>query len=217
MLAASYWSLLAPAIELAQLSGGYGSLAFVPVGVGFLAGAVFVYIADWLLPLMVCVCMCACVCVLIILYWGGICLMLPVDHTLHMYVCLIDNFWVPKFVVVCIQRDCKDWLIMKIVMLVMVTQTEDGSPPFHQDQLIFDVQVKLCNLIWCPTLGLIIIIISIISKHFNYSFDYCFGIIECCMVHSWCISHRNGITFTHTYICNTCNIYMYILYKLAHT
>ena len=36
---------------------------------------------------------------------------------------------------------------MKIVMLVMVTQTEDGSPPFHQDQLIFDVQVKLCNLI----------------------------------------------------------------------
>ena len=61
MLAASYWSLLAPAIELAQLSGGYGSLAFVPVGVGFLAGAVFVYIADWLLPLMVCVCVCVCV------------------------------------------------------------------------------------------------------------------------------------------------------------
>ena len=63
MLAASYWSLLAPAIELAQLSGGYGSLAFVPVGVGFLAGAVFVYIADWLLPLMVCVYVCVRVCV----------------------------------------------------------------------------------------------------------------------------------------------------------
>ncbi|XP_022092403.1 zinc transporter ZIP11-like isoform X2 [Acanthaster planci] len=53
MLAASYWSLLAPAIELAQLSGNYGTdgqWAFIPAAVGFLMGAVFVYGADVVMP-----------------------------------------------------------------------------------------------------------------------------------------------------------------------
>ncbi|XP_038634050.1 zinc transporter ZIP11-like isoform X2 [Scyliorhinus canicula] len=50
MLAASYWSLLAPAIEMAESSGTYGSFAFLPVGVGFALGAAFVYLADALLP-----------------------------------------------------------------------------------------------------------------------------------------------------------------------
>ena len=53
MLAASYWSLLAPAIEMASESGMYGSLVFLPIAVGFVAGAVFVYLADLLLPLLV--------------------------------------------------------------------------------------------------------------------------------------------------------------------
>lgn len=41
MIAASYWSLLAPAIEVAQQSGLYGQegqYVFVPVSIGFLAG-----------------------------------------------------------------------------------------------------------------------------------------------------------------------------------
>lgn len=49
MIAASFWSLLAPAIELAESSGDYGSdgrFAFVPVAIGFLLGAVFVYATD---------------------------------------------------------------------------------------------------------------------------------------------------------------------------
>ncbi|XP_037795482.1 zinc transporter ZIP11-like isoform X2 [Penaeus monodon] len=49
MTAASFWSLLAPAIELAESSGSYGSegeWAFVPVAVGFVLGAAFVYAAD---------------------------------------------------------------------------------------------------------------------------------------------------------------------------
>lgn len=49
MVAASFWSLLAPAIELAESSGLYGSdgrYAFVPVAVGFLFGAIFVYMTD---------------------------------------------------------------------------------------------------------------------------------------------------------------------------
>ncbi|XP_051888651.1 zinc transporter ZIP11-like isoform X2 [Pristis pectinata] len=50
MLAASYWSLLAPAIEMAESSGTYGAFAFFPVGVGFTLGAAFVYLADALLP-----------------------------------------------------------------------------------------------------------------------------------------------------------------------
>lgn len=56
MLAASYWSLLAPAIEMAEASGSYGKdgrFAFVPVSVGFILGAVFVYGADKLMPFLV--------------------------------------------------------------------------------------------------------------------------------------------------------------------
>lgn len=52
MVAASYWSLLAPAIEMAAKSNVYGSegeYAFVPVGVGFLVGAAFVYGTDALI------------------------------------------------------------------------------------------------------------------------------------------------------------------------
>ncbi|XP_050391942.1 zinc transporter ZIP11 [Patella vulgata] len=53
MTAASYWSLLAPAIETAEQSGLYGvegQWAFVPVAIGFALGAVFVYGADVLMP-----------------------------------------------------------------------------------------------------------------------------------------------------------------------
>lgn len=49
MTAASYWSLLAPAIEMASESkiyGEKGEFAFVPVAIGFLLGALFVYAAD---------------------------------------------------------------------------------------------------------------------------------------------------------------------------
>lgn len=56
MLAASYWSLLAPAIEMAETSGSYGEggkFVFVPVSIGFILGAVFVYGADKLMPLLV--------------------------------------------------------------------------------------------------------------------------------------------------------------------
>jgi len=55
MLAASYWSLLAPAIEMAETSGSYGKdgrFAFIPVSVGFILGAVFVFGADKLLPIL---------------------------------------------------------------------------------------------------------------------------------------------------------------------
>ncbi|EPQ04993.1 Zinc transporter ZIP11 [Myotis brandtii] len=50
MLAASYWSLLAPAVEMATSSGGFGAFAFFPVAVGFTLGAAFVYLADVLMP-----------------------------------------------------------------------------------------------------------------------------------------------------------------------
>uniref|UniRef100_A0A147BQB8 Zinc transporter ZIP11 n=1 Tax=Ixodes ricinus TaxID=34613 RepID=A0A147BQB8_IXORI len=53
MLAASFWSLLAPAIEIAETSGYYGQdgrFAFVPVALGFLLGALFVYAMDKLIP-----------------------------------------------------------------------------------------------------------------------------------------------------------------------
>lgn len=53
MLAASYWSLLAPAVEMATSSGGFGALAFFPVAVGFTLGAAFVYVADLLMPHLV--------------------------------------------------------------------------------------------------------------------------------------------------------------------
>jgi ZIP family zinc transporter len=47
MLAASYWSLLAPAIEMAE---GMGMRGWVPPLVGLLAGAGFLRLADALLP-----------------------------------------------------------------------------------------------------------------------------------------------------------------------
>ncbi|MBZ3875737.1 Zinc transporter ZIP11 [Sciurus carolinensis] len=50
MLAASYWSLLAPAVEMATSSGGFGAFAFFPVAVGFTLGAAFVFLADLLMP-----------------------------------------------------------------------------------------------------------------------------------------------------------------------
>lgn len=56
MLAASYWSLLSPAIELAEKSSLYGDegqLAFIPISIGFALGAAFVYAADVLLPYLV--------------------------------------------------------------------------------------------------------------------------------------------------------------------
>ena len=56
MTAASYWSLLAPAIEMAEQSGYYGAegqWSFVPVAIGFGLGALFVYGADVFLPYLV--------------------------------------------------------------------------------------------------------------------------------------------------------------------
>ncbi len=47
MIAASFWSLLSPAIELAEESG---NVAWVPAVVGFLAGGCFLWMADQLLP-----------------------------------------------------------------------------------------------------------------------------------------------------------------------
>ncbi|KAL7295209.1 hypothetical protein TKK_0011515 [Trichogramma kaykai] len=52
MVAASYWSLLSPAIEMAsesKLYGAEGEYAFVPVAIGFLIGAAFVYGTDALI------------------------------------------------------------------------------------------------------------------------------------------------------------------------
>uniref|UniRef100_A0A1L8DEI9 Zinc transporter ZIP11 n=1 Tax=Nyssomyia neivai TaxID=330878 RepID=A0A1L8DEI9_9DIPT len=49
MIAASFWSLLAPAIELAEASGTYGEngqFAFIPVAAGFFLGSIFVYGTD---------------------------------------------------------------------------------------------------------------------------------------------------------------------------
>ena len=56
MTAASYWSLLEPAIDAAtssQLYGAQGQYAFIPVSLGFIAGAAFVFAADKFLPGMV--------------------------------------------------------------------------------------------------------------------------------------------------------------------
>ena len=47
MIAASYWSLLAPAIEMSE---GKAVPAWVPATVGFLAGAAFLRLIDRLLP-----------------------------------------------------------------------------------------------------------------------------------------------------------------------
>ena len=47
MIAASYWSLLAPAIEMAE---GSNLPAWVPATTGFLLGGLFLWIADKILP-----------------------------------------------------------------------------------------------------------------------------------------------------------------------
>jgi len=47
MIAASFWSLLAPAIEMVEQSGG---IPWVPAVVGFLLGGIFLRIVDMLLP-----------------------------------------------------------------------------------------------------------------------------------------------------------------------
>ncbi|KAK3915945.1 Zinc transporter ZIP11 [Frankliniella fusca] len=52
MIAASYWSLLAPAVELAEESKQYGEngeYAWCPVALGFILGALFVLGADVLI------------------------------------------------------------------------------------------------------------------------------------------------------------------------
>ena len=56
MTAASYWSLLAPAIEMATQSsfyGEHGQYAFIPVSIGFTLGAAFVYYADTMMTALV--------------------------------------------------------------------------------------------------------------------------------------------------------------------
>ncbi len=47
MIAASFWSLLEPSIEM---SSGSGILPWIPASSGFLMGAVFLRILDWLIP-----------------------------------------------------------------------------------------------------------------------------------------------------------------------
>lgn len=49
MIAASFWSLLAPAIDLAKATEYYGKngeYAFIPVAGGFLLGSIFVFATD---------------------------------------------------------------------------------------------------------------------------------------------------------------------------
>jgi ZIP family zinc transporter len=48
MVAASFWSLLSPAIEMAEVS--WGNLAFVPAAIGFGLGALFLFALDKLMP-----------------------------------------------------------------------------------------------------------------------------------------------------------------------
>ncbi|KAI6241368.1 Zinc transporter ZIP11 [Aphelenchoides fujianensis] len=48
MQAASFWSLLAPAIEISEHS--MGSWAFIPVAIGFALGGAFVHLSDYLIP-----------------------------------------------------------------------------------------------------------------------------------------------------------------------
>lgn len=49
MIAASYWSLLAPALEMTE-AWGWGRWSFVPAAVGFLAGAGMLRLLDMILP-----------------------------------------------------------------------------------------------------------------------------------------------------------------------
>ncbi|CAH1957563.1 unnamed protein product [Acanthoscelides obtectus] len=55
MTAASFWSLLNPAIEMAtesKIYGENGEYAFLPVAFGFFLGAIFVYGADKLITVL---------------------------------------------------------------------------------------------------------------------------------------------------------------------
>lgn len=47
MIAASFWSLLAPAIEMAEMAG---DTPWIPAAVGFLCGGAFLWLVDKLLP-----------------------------------------------------------------------------------------------------------------------------------------------------------------------
>jgi len=47
MIAASFWSLLAPAIEMTEQAGG---IPWIPAVIGFLVGGVFLRLVDMLLP-----------------------------------------------------------------------------------------------------------------------------------------------------------------------
>ncbi len=49
MIAASFWSLLNPAIELSEKSFSQG-WAWIPAAVGFIGGAAFIYLIDKILP-----------------------------------------------------------------------------------------------------------------------------------------------------------------------
>lgn len=47
MIAASFWSLLAPSLEYAEADG---SLAWLPAAIGFLAGGAFIRLIDYVVP-----------------------------------------------------------------------------------------------------------------------------------------------------------------------
>ena len=47
MIAASYWSLLAPAIEMVEARG---NIPWIPASIGFLSGGAFLWIIDRILP-----------------------------------------------------------------------------------------------------------------------------------------------------------------------
>lgn len=48
MIAASFWSLLAPALEYAETD--YGTLAWLPAAIGFLLGGFFIRLIDYVVP-----------------------------------------------------------------------------------------------------------------------------------------------------------------------
>lgn len=50
MVAASFWSMLGPAIEVAENAGVYGSFVFLPVAIGFAVGGGFVAMMDSVMP-----------------------------------------------------------------------------------------------------------------------------------------------------------------------
>jgi hypothetical protein len=47
MIAASFWSLLAPAISMSEAAGG---IAWIPAAVGFMVGGLFIRLIDKILP-----------------------------------------------------------------------------------------------------------------------------------------------------------------------